>query len=267
MNIQLISLRQNETFQFNFNESYGIWFMLTGSCTCSSHESIEYELMERQMVFHTLSSQLSYTAQTDAQAMLMVFEKLTNPHTIEFINTLPEPSEEAMHKPYLLSIKPKVDHFFSFIFMLYGTPWFKDQHLIQLIIDGTFYLYKATYTKEENSAFFANLIRRKFRFKELVTASYKKARNAKELAKLCQYSSHTFNRIFKKEFGVTPYQWLMEQRMKDVRHTILTDSRPLGIIAEEYYFSSSAHLSTFFKKYYGIAPSQLRANGAKHIRL
>lgn len=107
---------------------------------------------------------------------------------------------------------------------------------------------------------FFNILDSDLSFKVLVNNNRVKAKTLNELAALCGYDISTFNVLFRKHFkGVTPYEWMQEQRSQEILQCISTTSLTIGDIADQYGFSNAGHLSAFCRKYLGDTPSRLRA--------
>ena len=55
--------------------------------------------------------------------------------------------------------------------------------------------------------------------------------NTEELAELCGYGIHIFRRLFKKEFDVLVYQWLIKKRAENIRYRLSQSFVPLTDIS------------------------------------
>ena len=95
-------------------------------------------------------------------------------------------------------------------------------------------------------------------FRNLVLTHYRKANNTEELAELCGYGIHTFRRVFKKEFDIPVYQWLIKKRAENIRYRLSQSFVPLTDIIDEFNFSSAQHFNSFCKQYLGDTPGNLR---------
>ncbi len=79
-----------------------------------------------------------------------------------------------------------------------------------------------------------------------------------DLAGLAEMSSDSLLRTFHRSFGVTPAQYIIQQRLRSVRWQLSNTKRSITTIALETGFASHSHLSTTFKKHTGITPQQFR---------
>ncbi|MFA7140741.1 MAG: AraC family transcriptional regulator [Proteiniphilum sp.] len=101
------------------------------------------------------------------------------------------------------------------------------------------------------------------RFEELVLKNYSSAKNMSDLARLCHYDClRSFSRHFKKCFGQTPYQWLLERKMEEVHSLVLSSDLTVTEIASIYGFRSVSHLVNLYSKWYGISPHKNRLSNA-----
>ncbi|WP_288259023.1 helix-turn-helix transcriptional regulator [uncultured Bacteroides sp.] len=107
-------------------------------------------------------------------------------------------------------------------------------------------------------SFFQPMTNEQVPFRSLVLTHYRKAEFTDKLAEMCGYGLHNFRRIFKKEFGMSPYKWLMMKRSEHIRYRLSQGYIPFADIIDEFRFSSPAHFCNFCKQYLGDTPSNLR---------
>ncbi|WP_298650039.1 AraC family transcriptional regulator [uncultured Proteiniphilum sp.] len=101
------------------------------------------------------------------------------------------------------------------------------------------------------------------RFEDSVLSNYLSARNMSELAKFCGYDCiKTFTRHFKKCFGQTPYQWMLDRKMEEINSLVMKSDMSITEIAKMYDFKSVSHLVTLYNKHYGIPPAKSRLLGS-----
>ena len=75
------------------------------------------------------------------------------------------------------------------------------------------------------------------------------------LSEAVHVSKYHLDRIFKKQIGITPYQFYMGDRIKKVRQG-LQAHMSLSDIVFNLFFSDQSHLCNTFKKHMGISPMQ-----------
>lgn len=101
------------------------------------------------------------------------------------------------------------------------------------------------------------------RFEDVVLNNYSFARNMNELAKLCKYDClRTFTRHFKKCFGQTPYQWMLDRKMEEIQSLVLSSDVSITEISQMYDFKSVSHLVNSYSKRFGISPHRSRLMNA-----
>lgn len=97
------------------------------------------------------------------------------------------------------------------------------------------------------------------KFEDSVLRNFMAARNVNELAKLCSYDCvRTFTRHFKKSFGETPYQWMLDHKMEEIQSLVLNSDLTITEIARMYEFKNVSHLVNAYSKRYGVSPLKNR---------
>ncbi|MBI5587939.1 MAG: helix-turn-helix transcriptional regulator, partial [Deltaproteobacteria bacterium] len=76
-----------------------------------------------------------------------------------------------------------------------------------------------------------------------------------DLAEIACMSQTHFTRVFKKELGKTPMEYLNRIRMERVKKLLLAGDKSITEIALECGFGSAAYLSASFRKTYRTSPS------------
>jgi len=79
-----------------------------------------------------------------------------------------------------------------------------------------------------------------------------------ELAALCGISIPHLTEVFRRDFGQTPWQYLIRHRIEVAVEILKTSDRPITEIAHELGFSSSQHFADVFRKLRGHSPSRER---------
>jgi AraC family transcriptional regulator len=78
------------------------------------------------------------------------------------------------------------------------------------------------------------------------------------MAKFTGLSKSSFIRKFYREFGQSPYQWLISLRLAVALQLLDQRDRSITEIAMDLGFASSSHFSTSFRQHYRLAPSNYR---------
>lgn len=78
------------------------------------------------------------------------------------------------------------------------------------------------------------------------------------VAEACHLSRGYFIRAFREATGVTPYQWLLNQRIDRARELIRTSNAPLAEIAVACGFADQSHFTRVFTSLVGTTPGTWR---------
>lgn len=76
-------------------------------------------------------------------------------------------------------------------------------------------------------------------------------------AEACLSEAH-FSSCFRDQTGLTPYQYLLRQRLDAARHLLISTRLPLSHIAERTGFANQSAFSHAFRRAFSHPPSQLR---------
>ena len=113
------------------------------------------------------------------------------------------------------------------------------------------------YNKEELFYMFRCVHSDDFEFREKVFHFYTFEINAQELCAQMEMSTATFNRRFKRAFGMPCGEWLNSKRQVHVLMDLKTTNLSVREIAEKYNLTPN-YLTNFCKKYLGDLPGNLR---------
>jgi len=79
-----------------------------------------------------------------------------------------------------------------------------------------------------------------------------------QLAERYNVTADTLNNDFKKVFGKSIYNFLMERRLLEAHAAIENSSTPLKVISENLGYSHTNHFLSAFKRKFGYSPSKIR---------
>ena len=96
------------------------------------------------------------------------------------------------------------------------------------------------------------------RAQHYIEQHFNKAITVKQLAELGNMSTSNFNRIFKKELHMTPFEYLIEARIEKAKNLLRRQNLPITEIAMRCGFGSSAHFSSKFSEIVGVTPSEYK---------
>ncbi len=79
-----------------------------------------------------------------------------------------------------------------------------------------------------------------------------------ELAERLNYSKYYFLREFKKSVGVTPYQYLIDRKMRKARKLLSQPEQTIAAVSYDLGFNDQAYFTHVFKKHFGKTPGQFQ---------
>jgi AraC family transcriptional regulator len=79
-----------------------------------------------------------------------------------------------------------------------------------------------------------------------------------DLAQILGLSPFHFSRLFKQTMGLTPYQYVLQQRLEQAKLLLRTTPLPIIEIALQCGFSSHSHLGKWFRQSTGLTPKAFR---------
>ncbi|MEM7554754.1 MAG: AraC family transcriptional regulator [Cyanobacteria bacterium P01_A01_bin.84] len=84
--------------------------------------------------------------------------------------------------------------------------------------------------------------------------------NLSDIAQTVDMSQYYFSRLFKKSMGISPYQYVMQQRIEKVKKLLNDRKNPLTIaqVALECGFANQSHLTKYFRRIAGVTPKVYR---------
>jgi AraC family transcriptional regulator len=80
-----------------------------------------------------------------------------------------------------------------------------------------------------------------------------------ELADLVQMSPSHFARVFKASFGVSPYRFVMQERIEGAKDMLASTQLSASQVAMAFGFSSQSHFVKVFRQFTRVTPKQYRA--------
>ncbi len=80
-----------------------------------------------------------------------------------------------------------------------------------------------------------------------------------ELAGLVHMSASHFAHVFKASFGVTPYRFVMQERIEGAKDMLARTELSASQVAMAFGFSSQSHFVKVFRQFAGVTPKQYKA--------
>jgi AraC family transcriptional regulator len=96
------------------------------------------------------------------------------------------------------------------------------------------------------------------RIKEVIDAGLHGRLTLEALANESGYSRSHFLRWFQMETGMTPHEFVLEQRLERATRLLAAKLNPLTDIADQCGFSSQSHMTAAFRRKFGLPPGAYR---------
>lgn len=79
-----------------------------------------------------------------------------------------------------------------------------------------------------------------------------------DLARVCGLSAGYLSVLFREETGISAKQYILREKLSAAQDLLAHTDLTVQQIAETFFFASSSHFSSAFKRQYGITPTQWR---------
>ncbi|MEA5573036.1 AraC family transcriptional regulator [Calothrix sp. UHCC 0171] len=79
-----------------------------------------------------------------------------------------------------------------------------------------------------------------------------------EIAAAVGMSQYYFIRLFKQSMGMTPYNYVIEQRLERAKQMLKHQDLALGEISARCGFADQSHFTRYFKRQFGVTPQAMR---------
>ena len=93
----------------------------------------------------------------------------------------------------------------------------------------------------------------------MISTEYRSQLSLAKIAERYGYSEDYTIRLFKKEVGMTPYQYLLRERLLQAECLLLTTEKSIAEISREVGYNDFSTFYRDFRKRYGVSPSEKRA--------
>ncbi len=184
----------------------------------------------------------------DPHVFVQVGHELVNPDRIELIPyfaTIQDPLIQGI----LLTLKQEL------ITEGINTHLFVDQLKATLV---THLLRKYGVHKVQIATYTDGLSRYKLnKVLDYINAHLDCSLELEELAQQIDMSQFYFSRLFKQSLGITPHQYVIQQRVERAKQLLRKDELSLAEIALECGFANQGHLNRHFKRLTGTTPKEI----------
>jgi AraC-like DNA-binding protein len=100
---------------------------------------------------------------------------------------------------------------------------------------------------------------------EFIENNYQENISLEKLAKMCHLSKFHFLRVFKKQTGFTPYEFITNYRMNMSKHFLIKTKSPVSEISEKVGYNNVNTYIKCFKNQTGTTPNRFRISAEPYI--
>jgi AraC family transcriptional regulator len=184
----------------------------------------------------------------DENVFVEVGQELVNPDRIELIPHFAT-IEDPLIKGILLTLKDEM------ITTKIGSNLFIDQLKTTLV---THILRKYGVQKVQITTYADGLPRRKLNHVlDYIRANISNSLGLEELAQQVGMSQFYFSRLFKQSLGISPHQYVIQQRIEQAKILLQKGKLSLADIALECGFANQGHFNRHFKQLTGATPKEI----------
>ena len=168
----------------------------------------------------------------------------------------PEDNHSAEEMVFLKANK----HIRSYVSILkeYIEDGLRESRLFNIKINEFLFLLSTLYSQEEIKALFHTIVSADILFAEFVKYNYSRYKTVKELARAMHITQMQLSVKFKNAFGISPYQWIIRQRVIKIQRDIIEDKKTNKEIAHDNGFNNPQQFYDFCRIQIGSTPAQIR---------
>lgn len=120
------------------------------------------------------------------------------------------------------------------------------------------FLLQEYYTKKELALLLRPMLGKDMEFRCFVYRNVGKCQSVKEMADMYCISEGAFRRKFLKEMGVTPLDFIIQNKQALILHELEYTNKSIKEIGGDLGFKDQSHLTHFCRKHMGETPSKIR---------
>lgn len=262
--IELKNISPDQTFE-GYSLQCEIVFLLEGETSYSAGIFNNLKIRKRQGIFLLPGYHFSFDTKYGAQLLILrlsqkiqfcecyLLETLANQNLKKGLGEI----RTEQVRPPLLWMREEIDSYVAGLLLIINHG-LRCKLYFELKIKELFYLLRTFYTKEELAIFFGDVMSYESSFSYYIWHNYHRYLTVMEMAKGMNIALSSFEKRFKKVFGLSPYRWMNEQRAKKIFNALCTEEMPIKEMCMHFGFASKTAFNSFCKKKLGDAPAEIR---------
>jgi AraC-like DNA-binding protein len=249
-------IAEEHTLSTGNKDYHHLFFLLEGEAVISCNEFTNKPIHAGEFVLIPIAADMVCHAISRCRVLLFSFEQFFHLSDREYVHEI---CDLASSIPYTFTpapIYPPLEKFLSHLILYFkqgmNKPLLHDIKHVELAV-----IMRSFYTKPEIASVFHPIAGKAINFRIEVMRNYRKVTHVDDLAVLFGMEKRTFGRQFKDEFGLSPYQWILNQKAKHVRFSLTESDLSLDSIRKEHGFKFPGHFTRFCREQFHTTPTKL----------
>jgi AraC-like DNA-binding protein len=239
------------------NKNYHhLFFMLDGEALISCNEFANCPIRAGEFILIPIASDMICKALSNCRFLLFTFEQFFHLSDREYVHEICNITSGITYEFKPAAVRPPLDKFLSHIILYFdqgmNKPLLHEIKHVELAV-----ILRSFYAKNEVASIFHPIAGKAINFRIEVMRNYRKVAHVDDLAALFGMEKRTFGRQFKDEFGMSPYQWILNQKAKHVHFSLTESKLPLDSIRKAHGFKFPGHFTRFCREQFQTTPTKL----------
>lgn len=236
---------------------YSIVFIFKGEVEFSYNEYLNKRFVAKDMFLLPQATEMYGKALTDCNMLVLSFNNEVESYCDKCTMSSYEKSDiDIKYEFKALKMTETIMNFCE-LTIEYLNMDVKCMYMYQLKQKELFLLMRYSYTKKELIQFFLPMIGESMSFQNKIHKYYHEGVTVKELPGRFNMSETPFTKKFKKEFGISPYQWMLKQKRNHIMLRLSMPETKLTDIIRDFGFTDASHFLKYCKKQFGCTPVDL----------
>ncbi len=242
---------QYEQLKYNI-----IFFVVKGSCLVNCDQFSDRVFFTSDMFLLPKSSVHRISFIEDTELVYMTFDIPQNPHDRQYLEQLWDVYKSSTYDFAPLVMNHSTSELINSV-VYYIKNDANSSYLYEIKQRELFMIFRVFYTREQFVMFFYPIIGKSFDFKNFILENYSACSRLDELIKLSNMCSNSFMRKFKKNFGMTAYQWMLNKMCQKIKYKASIPGVTVKDIMIEIGVDSPTHFNRICKRHFGKTPKEL----------
>jgi AraC-like DNA-binding protein len=233
-----------------------LFFLLEGEAVISCNEFTNIPVHAKEFVLVPIAADMVCRAVAPCRTLTFSFEQFFHLSDRDYVHEICNLASGITYEYKPASIRPPLDKFINHLLLYFqqgmNKPMLHDIKHVELSV-----IMRSFYSKEEIASIFHPIAGKAINFRIEVMRHYRKVAHVDDLAILFDMEKRTFGRQFKEEFGMSPYQWILNQKAKHVHFSLTESKQSLDTIRKEHGFKFPGHFTRFCREQFHTTPTKL----------